>query len=77
MGRVVGYYSKDNPRATIGLPTVEGHDFAVIEDRWLVDYWAWHVLRLVATPIFDLRNNADRKEVVRLYGPSLKWKPLE
>ncbi|MBK6831286.1 MAG: hypothetical protein IPG92_11365 [Flavobacteriales bacterium] len=74
---VVGYYSNDNSTAEIGLPNHDGHDFALINDRWLVDYWAWHVEGLVASPIFDLSNSADRREVTRLYGSTVKWKPLE
>lgn len=76
-GRVVGYFSTDNPIAEIGLPDHDGHDFALIDDRWLVDYWAWHVEGLVATPIFDLSNIADRTEVARLYGSPEQWTPLE
>ena len=76
-GLVVGYYSNDNSTAEIRLPNHDGHDFALINDRWLVDYWAWHVEGLVASPIFDLSNDADRREVTRLYGSTVKWKPLD
>jgi len=76
-GIVLGYFSIENPAASIGSPNCEGHDFTLIDDRWLVDYWAWRVEALITTPIFDLSEEADREEVVRLYGTSLNWSLLE
>ena len=72
-GLVYGYQAHRNPTARIGLPTIDGHDFALIEQRWLVDYWAWRVEGLIATPIFDLKNRADHLDVHRLYGDAGRW----
>lgn len=76
-GRVVGYYSRDNPIARIGLPEVEGHDFALINERWLVDYWAWRIARIAPKPILDLSRAADRTAACVLYGPTYVWKRVE
>ena len=76
-GLVFGYYSSDNPTAQIGLPNHEGHDFALIAGRWLVDYWAWHVEGLGVTPIFNLSIDADRATATHLYGPTTKWSALQ
>jgi hypothetical protein len=35
--QVVGYFSSDNVGATIGGAHCEGHDFAFIRDRFIVD----------------------------------------
>ena len=72
-GLVFGYYSSDNPTAHIGSHSHDGHDFALIDDRWLVDYWAWRVERLITTPIFDLREQSDRTDIHRLYGDAERW----
>lgn len=72
-GQVLGYHSVNNPGADIGLPNLDGHDFALIDDRWLVDYWAWHVARLVTTPIFDLKDRLDHADVHWLYGDAGRW----
>ena len=34
-GIVAGYFAIESPLAKIGLPMVEGHDFALIGSRWL------------------------------------------
>lgn len=39
-GEVYGYYSEDNPSATLAVGE-GGHDFVVVDSRWLVDWWAW------------------------------------
>jgi len=72
-GVVQGYYSVDNPSATIGLPVLEGHDFALIGNRWLTDYWAWYVDRIIATPILDLKYQEELAIAQRLYGSTRKW----
>jgi hypothetical protein len=72
-GAVWGYYSTENPTAAIGSPMAEGHDFALIHKRWVVDYWAYKVAQLTQTPIFDLEVMKDRDEVLRLFGPSEHW----
>lgn len=76
-GVVLGYHSIDNPKASIGEPDYDGHDFALVNGRWLVDYWAWHVAGLVTTPIFDLANENDRSIAARLYGPHANWSEVE
>ncbi len=72
-GAVLGYYSIDNPTAAIGLPDMEGHDFALLGNRWLVDYWAWRVTRSISSPIRDLNNRVELPIVHQLYGPESQW----
>ena len=76
-GLVLGYQSASNPTASIGLPAIDGHDFALIANRWLVDYWAWHAAGIAAHPILDLSRSADRTEACILYGPEKAWVLLE
>jgi hypothetical protein len=72
-GRVVGYYAKNNPAAAIGREVCEGHDFAIVADRFIVDIWAFQVLHFTSQPVFDLED-ADERELVRhLYGDAQKW----
>lgn len=75
-GVVLGYYSTDNTTATIGLPELEGHDFALIDNRWLIDYWAWHVTRTIASPSLDLTDPEELSIVQQLYGPENRWSLL-
>ena len=76
-GLLFGYQSVGNPTATIGLPSIDGHDFALIGDRWLVDYWAWRVIGILPEPILDLSNGEGRAAARMLYGPMSAWQPAE
>ncbi len=77
-GSVIGYDCEDNPTAEIPDPdTADGHDFALVENRFVVDFWAACVVGLLDCPIFDLSCPADRAMVLRLYGPTDAWKPAE
>ena len=72
-GAVFGYCAKDNPIARIGAPLCEGHDFAVIAGRWIVDYWAFRVARVSPRAVLDLRIPRDKKLAQRLYGGQESW----
>ena len=55
------------------MPYCDGHDFAIVAERFVVDYWAFRIARLTGTPVFDM-NNADELQVVRhLYGNEQTW----
>ncbi|MEK6409393.1 MAG: hypothetical protein AABN34_20920 [Acidobacteriota bacterium] len=75
-GTVFGYICAINPGAAIGKQFCEGHDFAVIDNRFLVDYWAFRVIRLITDPVFDLSRKPDTREVIRLYGDPSTWEEL-
>lgn len=75
-GVVLGYHSVDNPTAFIGAPVYSGHDFALLNERWLIDYWAWHVAGLTPNPILDLSNESDRSTALIQYGPAGVWQKV-
>lgn len=72
-GEVWGYFAKDNRGAKIGFPIVEGHDFAWIAGRWLVDYWAYRVAEISPQPVLDLQSPTDWKLAIQLYGDAPAW----
>lgn len=75
-GAVIGYWSKANPAATIGGPLCEGHDFAFIADRWIVDYWAFRIAMVIQKPVLDLDSEQDRNLAKRLFGDRNAWEVL-
>ena len=75
-GRVVGYQADENPAAEIGRAYGEGHDFAFIANRWIVDYWAYHVAAVSPVSVWDLEVAEDGKAVERLYGNRDTWEGL-
>ena len=74
-GRVVGFYSEVNPAGEIA-DGEDGHDFAVVADRFVVDYWAAYAAGVTDRAIYDLSDAGDHATVLRLYGPKDAWKPL-
>lgn len=75
-GRVFGYFSNQNRSAHIGEPIVSGHDFALIQDRYIVDYWAYRVAKIIAFPILDMENPYHRRIIRALYGNQNKWESV-
>ena len=75
-GEVFGYLSTMNPAAEIGGTACEGHDFAVISGRWIVDYWAFQVASLIQTPVLDLEDVEDIQLAARFYGNRGTWEKV-
>lgn len=76
-GRVegFGFMGADNPRARSGQE-VGGHDFAVIDGRFLIDIWIVVVASsddLGTRMVFDLADEDDWPEIIRLYGDRFLW----
>lgn len=72
-GEVRGYQHKNNPGAELGALEF-GHDFVVVDGRWLVDWWAKDTYG--EKDLYDLKNPIDRKTVAKLYGDPRKWETL-
>lgn len=75
-GIVWGYRAMENPTALIGEPHCSGHDFAMIQHRWLVDYWAFRVARLSPKAVLDLNRAPERRLARSLYGTAVHWKQV-
>lgn len=72
--KVVGYSTDDNPTALIGQETF-GHDFILVDDRYIIDFWYRHVWGQSEAPItLDLLTQQD--EVKKYYGDPEKWGEL-
>lgn len=73
-GRVVGYYSDDNPSAVVGKDA-GGHDFAIVFDEFIVDWWYQSFWGVHHDPVLHMAR--DAREVSRRYGDESKWEPVE
>lgn len=73
-GAVYGYHSDDNPTAELGQ-LEGGHDFAFIDDRFIVDWWAtvYPACEPAHPGILDLHNPRHAAWAARWYGPSERW----
>jgi hypothetical protein len=75
-GRVVGYFMVNNRQASISADNYGGHNFALIDDRFVVDYWSYRVARLIKKPVLDLRIKGDRVLAKLLYGDRDSWEDV-
>jgi hypothetical protein len=73
---IYGFWSKDNP-SWAGAKLQDGHDFAVVDGRYIVDPWIVETEALSDRAVFDLEDPKDAAEVTRLYGNRLKWELVE
>jgi hypothetical protein len=79
-GDVYGWGEGTNPTSVVAGPahgarldTGQGHDFAVLDNRYLVDAWGKNVEGSAPRAVFDLEDAADRAEVRRLFGDPSTW----
>lgn len=85
-GKVFGYHmwAGGPPRGQRSNPAYAekvafdcgGHDFALVDDRYLVDWWAAHVEGKAGKAIFDLEDPEDQILVAKLYLPRDQWESL-
>lgn len=74
-GQVVGYHTADNPSAVVPK-YVDGHDFALIAGRFVVDYWACHVAEEIDRAVFDLNDPEEAKLVRHYFGKQTAWQTI-
>lgn len=74
-GEVWGYFADDNP-GTAAADGLDGHDFAIIDGRYLVDVWLKFVAGTVSRAVSDLRLETDAPEIRRLYGDRRHWQRI-
>lgn len=68
-GEVYGWPENDSALVANG----DGHDFAIIDGRWIVDPWPVFVCGEDVRAVFDLFDDADRREVWARYGEPAEW----
>jgi len=75
-GRVRGFWVDDNPEATEIANICDGHDFAVVDDTYVVDGWAKHVEGIANRVVWSLNDPQDRVMINKLYGNPSTWREM-
>ena len=73
---IYGFWSRRNA-SWAGAILQDGHDFAVVDGRYIVDPWIMETERLSDRAVFDLNDPMDQPEVQRLYGDRKSWRLVE
>ncbi|MBI6726863.1 hypothetical protein YA0089_24945 [Pseudomonas viridiflava] len=72
-GEVYGFMVKDNPVAHQGITDCFGHDFAVIQNRYIVDIWMSLYAGDEPQSVYDLRDKRDFAKITEIYGKPELW----
>ena len=71
-GEVRGYHTEAGS-GRIGEDCF-GHDFCLVQNRWIVDWWASRLLESQA--VWDLQDPDQQARIKALYGDPSGWEPL-
>ncbi len=73
--RIMGFANEDNPTSKVAQDELHpgGHDFAILDDRFLIDPWVRLVAGANDVIVFDLTDPQDQAAVLVWYGPQSCW----
>jgi hypothetical protein len=76
--QIVGFANADNPASRIARELIHpgGHDFALVDGRFLVDPWPRLVPGVFEQMVFDLEHEGDAALVADIYGPRNAWRHM-
>ncbi len=73
--QIVGFANESNPNCDVVREEWHpgGHDFAIVDYRWLVDPWARLVACVRDRIVYDLQDPKEARMVAELYGDPERW----
>lgn len=80
--KIYGFSTEENPESTYfieenGEDSDEGHHFAVMDDRYIIDPWIYNNYydypNIFNRCVFDLLNKSDEEIIKYVYGDKTKW----
>lgn len=73
-----GFANEDNPTSRVAREQIHpgGHDFAVVDGRYIVDPWPRLVPMVFEQLVFDLQDEVDAATVADVYGPRTCWERM-
>lgn len=76
---VVGFANEDNPTSKCAQEEYHpgGHDFAIVDDRYLIDPWVRLVASVEDQIFYDLSNAEHAAKAHAIYGSRHLWLPLD
>lgn len=77
--RIFGFANEDNPTSRVAREEIHpgGHDFAIVDDRYIVDPWIRLVAAVSEQVVFDLMDPNDAAVALDIYGPRACWRVMD
>lgn len=76
--QIKGFFREDNPAATHpALEVVDGHDFAVLSGRFVIDPWISVYTGCEDQTVYDLRDPQDAPKILAIYGDPSAWSDVD
>jgi hypothetical protein len=77
--QIFGFANEDNPTSRVAIEELHpgGHDFAVVDGRYVVDPWIRLVLGETGPIVFDMQDEQGAAEIARTYGPQSCWESMD
>jgi hypothetical protein len=69
-----GFDADANPDSYVSK-IADGHDFAIVNKRYIVDGWTTNMESIHPTGVMDIEDDCDLDEIIRLYGDPRQWEP--
>lgn len=76
-GCVMGFSADENPDSLICQKGYEGHDFAIVDNRFIVDPWIKLVETYSEQCVFDMECKYDQPLIKKFYGDKNKWTQIK
>lgn len=75
---IYGFANEDNPTSRVAREEIHlsGHDFAIVDGRYIVDPWPRLVPMAFEQMVFDLEDRVDAAVVADIYGPRPCWERM-
>lgn len=70
---VYGFSARDNPESMFADRGYDGHDFALVDERYIVDPWLFEVENYDRVGVFDLKDERSAERVRKFYGDPEAW----
>lgn len=76
--QIVGFANEDNPTSRVAREEIHpgGHDFAIVDGRYIVDPWIKLVAAESEQVVFDLCDPGDAAIALDIYGPRACWESM-
>lgn len=69
--KIMGFSARVNPVPI--LSDYDGHTFAILDNRYIIDGWIKNVEAFSDRAVFDLNDPADAPAIEKFYGIRTKW----